>query len=174
MTITCEICLAIGQDEAGAPGSLVCPRHVDRMWAILNQILTDYLIVSDTEYLVSTVEPSSDYTKSRPPCSLSPITLTDPRTRYTGKGSPVSAERVLRAWAMAVAESTIGSPDSVRAYGVVESVAYLKGTMAWITSQPAVVRFATHIACVAHALADELPKDKEADSEDSQDGAHVA
>lgn len=152
----------------------MCPRHVDRMWAILNQIQFDYGIVSDPEYLVSTSEPASDYTKSRPPCSLSPITLTDPRTQYTGKGSPVSAERVLRAWAMAVAEATIGSPDSARPFGVVESIAYLKGAMSWITSQPAVVRFATHIACVADALNRELPSDEEADSEAASDDPPVA
>lgn len=139
----------------------MCPRHVDRIWSLLNQVVFDYRIVSDPEYLVSTAEPASDYTKGRPPCSLSPITLTDHRTQYTGKGSPVSAERVLRAWALAVAEARGEDSPSIGRGDVVGLTSYLKARMTWICSQEAVVRFARHLACVADALTRELPTDTE-------------
>lgn len=138
------------------------------MWALLNQVVFDYGIVSDPEYLVSTAEPASDYTKGRPPCSLSPITLTDHRTRYTGKGSPVSAERVLRAWALAVAEARGEDSPCIPRGDVVGLTSYLKARMTWICSQEAVVRFARHLGCVADALTKELPSDKEADPREGE------
>lgn len=162
----CHICLEIGQEDAAADGSLVCRRHADRIWGLLNEAVRDYLIVSDPEYLVSTAEPASDYTKGRPPCSLSPIALTDRRTRYTGKGSPVSAERVYWAWACAISEARGEQYPEDR--GIIYLTGFLKARMVWVCQQPAVARFARHVACVADCLRRELPSDpKEDDGEDT-------
>lgn len=116
------------------------------MWEILSEIETMHSLVTDPEWLITTTEPRAETgTKSLPPCALNPIVVSDPRSVYTGRPSLVSAPRVLRAWAEAVSESRGESMPLVWA-------PYLKLRLPWITSQPACVRFARHIAAVHDSL----------------------
>lgn len=160
--IFCHICVEVGQDYPAESGSLICRRHEDRIWALLNDIARDHALISDIDYLISSREPSSDYTKGRPPCNLNPLALTDRRSRYTKPGDPVSATRVLTAWRNAAGDAMSGRWQEQfdgRTVGVL--VAELKAAMPWLRRQPAVVRFARHVACVADSLRRELPKEKE-------------
>jgi hypothetical protein len=164
--IFCHICTEIGQDDEADPGSLICRRHEDRIWSLLNEVAQSFAIISDPEYLISSREPSSDYTKGRPPCNLNPIALTDRRSRYTRPGDPVSAYRVLWAWRNAAGDSMSGDwreQFDGRTVGVL--VAELKTAMPWLVKQPAITRFARHVACVADSLRRELPKEKGSDND---------
>lgn len=155
--ITCHICLEVGNDRGAEPGSLVCGLCFHRTGSILQEIGDLYEWISDASYLADTREPSSHYTKSRPPVSLHAVSLLDPRTKYRRKGDPVSAERVLRAWRNAVGDMVSGSWTEIYdGTSVPVMAAELRSALPWIMAQPAGIRFARHVACVLHSLRQEI------------------
>lgn len=169
--MTCHICDALKQDTAARDGSLVCNRHFERIWELLREVAEMHDMISDDEYLLTTREPASFYTKSLPPCSLDVLSMTDDRTKYTRKGDPVSARRVLGAWCAAVADARgerawrMPQQTLYRRYEAKDSVVlrtrFLQARLYWIVAQPAVTRFATHVACVHDSLRRRLPSDQQ-------------
>lgn len=147
--ITCHICLELGLESRAEDGSLICRRHSDRIWTLLDRIRIMSGLI-DSHFLAASHDTRSEMgTKSLPPCSLDPIVVTDPRSRYLGKGDLVSAPRVLGAWQMAIGDST----GLVRPYlGIRDSVLYLQAHLSWIQRQPAITRFARHIGAVHRSL----------------------
>lgn len=166
----CRICLALDAVQQSRDGSLICDRHFDRIWDLLSEIADSFAIIHDDEFLLSTQEPASHYTKSLPPCSLDVVSLRDARSRYARRGDPVSAERVLRQWARAVADSRGETWIGYDAPAVLNLAAYLKSRLVWISKQEAVTRFATHVACVADSLRRRLPADKSSEGADEMTG----
>lgn len=162
--INCHIHLELGEEVVAEDGALICGPCLLRTYFILNEIQDLYRWVSDPEYLAGTREPPSHYTKSRPPVSLHAVSLLDKRTKFRRKGDPVSAHRVLKAWHGAVwamtGDCATWNPD------LNECVRYLRHRLDWIAQQPAVVRFARHMACVLHSLKQEVGDLKEGDSDD--------
>lgn len=149
--IDCHICIEVGNEPRRAlEGSLLCRRCGDVLWKHLSEIESMWHLLQDPYWLADTIEPKSDMgTKSRPPCNLDPIVVTDPRSRYTGRYDLVSAPRVLHAWGLAVADS-IGFraiPTETEDW-----ITFLYVHRNWIMSQPAVTRFARHVAAVHHSL----------------------
>jgi hypothetical protein len=150
--IECHICRELDIEGIRAEdGSLICRRHSDRIWLLLERIQTMWRFLIDPEFLVGTVEPRSDMaTKSRPPCNLDPIVIADPRSQVCHSGDLASAPRVLRAWCNAVSDSTGAS--ATPSWDPLEQAQYLKVQLGWIQRQPAVVRFARHIGAVHSSL----------------------
>lgn len=160
--ITCHICLEVGGDRSAAEGSYLCTICQVRTRLILGEIADLYHWISDPEYLANTREPVERWSKSRPPCSLHTISLTDPRSQYQRKGDPVSALRVLTAWRNAVGDMLSGQWQEIYDGTTVPVlVAELQSAFTWISAQPAVVRFARHMACVLHSLKQEVGSLKE-------------
>lgn len=149
--MTCHICLELDQEAAALEGSLLCDRHEQRVWLLLDRIGIMWRLLMDPLFLAATVEPPSEYgSRSQPPCSLAPIVVSDPRSRMDTPKDLVSAPRVLYAWALAVAESNGAEFKSSPDPGVL--IPYLKRHLPWIQRQPAVARFARHIGAVHHSL----------------------
>lgn len=148
--IDCHLCLEVGIPPSRAEdGSLICRRHSDAIWRYLDRIRMMAAHI-DGDFLASSHEPRSDMgTKSLPPCNLDPIVVTDPRSQYHSKRDLVSAPRVLGQWCMAVGDMML-SPPSVST--VPEMIWYLKLNLVWMQRQPAIVRFARHIAAVHNSL----------------------
>ncbi len=165
--ITCHICLEVGGDRSAAEGSYLCEICQVRTRLILGEIVDLYTWISDPEYLANTKEPVQRWSKSRPPCSLHTISLTDRRSQYQRKGDPISAQRVLGAWARAVCEAYEGGGWTPMPWGPVHTeVWYLQQRLDWIMAQPAVVRFARHMAAVLHSLKQETGQLSEGDDSD--------
>lgn len=150
--ITCHICQELEISGVRAEdGSLLCRRHADRVWLLLDRIQIMWRFLSDPLFLVSTTEPRSDMaTQSRPPCNLDPIVVADRRSRVTRREDLASAPRVLGAWCHAVAE-TMGESRWVPEEPLGQ-VRYLKARLTWIQRQPAATRFARHVAAVHNSL----------------------
>lgn len=163
--INCHIHLELGEEVAAEDGALICGPCLLRTHSILAEIQDLYRWVSDPEYLAGTREPPSHYTKSRPPVSLHAVSLLDKRTKYRRKGDPISAERVMKAWAYAVFEAQ-GKEGNFAGLNADHMAGCLKSMLRWIAQQPAVVRFARHMACVLHSLKQEVGDLKEGDSDD--------
>lgn len=153
--INCHIHLELGEEVAAEAGSLICGACLARTHLILNEIQDIHAWISDAEYLANTKEPASSYTKSRPPVSLHTVSLLDARTKYRRPGDPVSAERVLKAWAYAVFEIQ-GKSGNFAGLGAGDMAGCLRSMLPWIARQPAVVRFARHMACVLNSLRQEV------------------
>ncbi len=132
---------------------------------ILDEIRDLFEWISDPEYLANTREPASGFTKSRPPLSLHTVSILDPRTKMRRKGDPISPDRVLRAWCEAVGEMNRDEPGAWGPEFAVR-VWYLKIRMDWIKHQPAVVRFARHMAAVLDCLRKEVGDTTKEDSDD--------
>jgi len=165
--INCHIHLELGEEVAAEAGSLICGACLLRTYFILTEIKDTYRWISDPEYLAGTREPASHYTKSRPPVSLHAVSLLDKRTMYRRKGDPVSAHRVLKAWRDAVGDMMSGSwQEQFDGNTVPILVAELRSSLGWIAKQPAVVRFARHMACVLHSLKQEVGDLKEENDDD--------
>lgn len=165
--INCHIHLELGEEVVAEDGALICGPCLLRTYFILNEIQDLYRWISDPEYLAGTREPPSHYTKSRPPVSLHAVSLLDKRTKYRRKGDPVSAHRVLKAWRDAVGDMMSGSwREQFDGSTVPVLVAELRISLRWISQQPAVVRFARHMACVLHSLKQEVGDFKEGESDD--------
>lgn len=165
--INCHIHLELGAETPAAPNLLVCGQCYLRTILILNEISDLYDWISDPHYLAGTREPSSHYTKSRPPVSLHAVSLLDPRTKYRRKGDPVSALRVLTAWRNAVGDMMSGTWTEIyEGTTVLVIVAELRSAAYWIMAQPAGARFARHMACVLHSLKQEVGQLSEGDGED--------
>lgn len=154
--VTCHICVEAGATDprAATPGSYLCGPCRQVTKDILNEIQHLHDWISDPHYLASTREPASSYTKSRPPVSLHTISLLDPRTKMRRKGDPVSAHRVLKAWNDAVWRET--GDCRPLAPTLNNCVWYLRHRLDWISAQPAVTRFARHVAGVLHSLRQEV------------------
>jgi hypothetical protein len=152
--IECHICLELEISGVRAEdGSLLCRRHSDRVWLLLDRIQTMWRFLQDPEFLLGTVEPRSDMaTKSLPPCNLDPIVVADPRSRFCYKGDLVSTPRVLYAWCVAVSDSSGAQIGPGYSASPLQQAQYLKAQLGWIQRQPAVVRFARHIGAVHHSL----------------------
>ena len=152
--IECHICHELEiEGVRAADGSLICRRHSDRIWLLLERIQTMWRFLQDPDFLVDTVEPRSDMaTQSRPPCNLDPIVVADPRSMVRYKGDLVSAPRVLHAWCIAVADAYGDDSRWIPRGSVLWQVGYLKGHLDWIQRQPAVTRFARHVGAVHHSL----------------------
>lgn len=168
--MTCHICLELGRERAAGVGFL-CEPCFTRTREILFEIHDLYYWISDAEYLVSTREPASHYTKSKPPVSLHAVSLLDPRSKYQRKGDPISAHRVLKAWAQAVADSK--SPSGKAEWvGPVRQlwwfVFFLSSNLNWIAEQAAAPRFARHMAAVLHSLKQEVGDTKEEEEDADQ------
>lgn len=154
INITCHVCYELGRERNAAPGSYFCDRCALTTQALIQEIQELHEWISDPEYLANTTEPPSAYTKSKPPCSLHAVSLLDPRTKMRRSKDPVSARRVLRAWNDAV---WIQTGDCRPMYSTFDQcVWYLQHRLQWIMAQPAGVRFARHMACVANALRQEV------------------
>lgn len=165
--VTCHICVEVGNDRGAEEGSLICAQCRQRTASILQEIGDLYEWIADANYLAGTREPASHYTKSRPPVSLHAVSLLDPRTRYRRKGDPVSALRVMGAWIRAIQEVSGGWLCVLPTVPV--QARYLEVHLGWITQQPAVVRFARHMACVLHSLRQEVGANVKEDGEDGSD-----
>lgn len=153
--IECHICRELDPDAASRAedGSLLCRRHAEKLWLLLDRIQVMWRFLSDPLFLVSTVEPRSDMaTKSLPPCNLDPIVVADRRSMVTGRHDLASAPRVLGAWCRAVADSMGESEWAGRGLSPEGQGAYLKARLGWIQRQPAVVRFARHVGAVHNSL----------------------
>lgn len=149
--MSCHICLELGVETCAAESSYICLRHRNLIWDLLGRIGSMWRILRDPYFLAATSEPVSDMaTRSRPPCSLDPIVVSDPRSQMEHPSDLVSAPRVLGAWVQAVAEAR-GDPYT-SAYDVPDYVMYLKARLYWIESQPACVRFARHMGAVHRSL----------------------
>lgn len=148
--IDCHICLELGVEMAAAPDVFICLRHWTRIDLLLSEILAMHQHARDPLFLITTSEPSSDYTKSRPPCALWPLVVTDIRSRHTGPDDPVSAPRVMSAWYRAVMDAQGLEPN--RAADFHRTVWGLRTSLPWIIQQPAVVRFARHVAATHDSL----------------------
>ncbi len=153
--ITCHICYEVGGDNPADSGSLICRACFLRTMLILNEIRDLYEWISDPEYLANTREPASGFTKSRPPLSLHAVSILDPRTKMRRKGDPISPRRVLWAWWMAVQEAQ-GWDTPSGPYDVGTLTHVLQGKMGWVSQQPAVVRFARHMAAVVDCMRKEV------------------
>lgn len=162
--ISCHIHLELGEEVAAEAGSMVCGPCLLRTRLILTEIADLYEWINDPHYLAGTREPSSSYTKSRPPVSLHTVSLLDKRTKYRRKSDPVSAERVVRAWRNAVGDMLSGDWWMIydgRTLPVM--IAELQSALTWIMAQPAGTRFARHMACVLHSLRQEVGNETEGD-----------
>lgn len=148
--IDCHICLELGVEEAAAPDVYICARHWDRIDQLLAEILAMYKHAQDPLFLITTSEPASDYTKSRPPCALWPLIVTDIRSQVQGPDDPVSAPRVMSAWYHAVMEAQGFTAERTPAF--FRTVWGLRQSLPWIVRQPAVVRFARHVAATHDSL----------------------
>lgn len=151
--IDCHICLEIDiLPRRAEDGSLICRQHSDKIWQLLDRTQTMWRFLQDPYFLVSTREPKSDMaTKSLPPCNLDPIVVADPRSQVCHAGDLVSAPRVLRAWCHAVADSS-GAYAGSYSSSPEKQAQYLKQNLHWIQRQPAVSRFARHVAAVHNSL----------------------
>jgi hypothetical protein len=144
--MVCALCVEFETETEAATGSQLCERHEGRLWDCLLDIGAMLRYALDPLTLAASHEPPSDMgTRSRPPCSLEIIAVTDRRSRQLTRRDPVSAPRVLGAWAEAVAEAVGGSVS-------VDPLIYLMGRFGWICDQPAVVRYAKHMAAVRQSL----------------------
>lgn len=149
--IDCHICLELGVEEAAAPDVYICARHWDRIDQLLAEILAMYKHAQDPLFLITTSEPASDYTKSRPPCALWPLIVTDIRSQVQEADDPVSAPRVMTAWHHAVNEAQ-GFKPGANPPSFHHAVWGLRQALPWIVRQPAVVRFARHVAATHDSL----------------------
>jgi hypothetical protein len=107
---------------------------------------------TDPEVLLASHD-TDRHSRSVAPCDTYILSLTDVRSRYVDEGDPVSASRVLHAWAVA-----FGEFNGKQVFGewsrkdVAQHVTYLRNNLTTIAGTPAVVRFATHVAATHKAL----------------------
>jgi hypothetical protein len=156
--ITCHVCYELGRERNAPLGSYFCDKCALTTQALIQEIQDLHEWISDPEYLANTREPASSYTKSRPPVSLHTVSLLDPRTKMRRAKDPVSAQRVLRAWVCAILETRgeAGWAPGDRSSEVGAYTSFLLERLQWILAQPAGIRFARHMACVANALRQEV------------------
>lgn len=149
--VSCHICLELDQETAALEGSLLCDRHEQRLWLLLDRIGIMWRTMQDPHFLAGTVEPPSEYgSRSQPPCSLAPIVVADHRSRAETGKDLVSAPRVLWAWSLALAEAQ--GLQLCQSWDLAVLIPFLKRNLPWIQRQPAVTRFARHIGAVHHSL----------------------
>lgn len=147
----CHLCEAVGLEGDAARGFL-CHRHYHDLLQILKDIDKLYILASDPEFIASTSEPPSDYTKSLPPCSTEVLSLLDARSWQRSVKDVVSPLRVLRAWVWAISDfkGELGVP--FYRMNVSQCVTFLMVEMGFVSRSPAVVRFARHIAAARRSL----------------------
>lgn len=148
----------MGEDRPAESDAYLCTQCIEKLQDLLQDIAEIHERISDVEFLVGTRDKTyQQWMGSKAPCDVYVLSLTDQRSKYLRKGDPVSAHRVLKAWALAVSESlgqVYTGPETVQGYA-----SHLSTFLQWIVRQPACERFARHVSAVAGAMRKVMPKE---------------
>ena len=155
----CHICLEVRDlaDQQQATEGYLCSSHYARLFQLLLNLARQHDHLSDSETLARSRDSDTErWVGSKAPCDTRILSLTDWRTRRLTADDPVSVERVLRAWLYAAMEGKHGydmhALPMPRFGGVRTLVADLLTFLPWMAEQPAIVRFARHVAALSSSM----------------------